>query len=130
VRVAVDGPELVIGAREPGEGRRVQCETASGMAVEPAGGPDPRRRSGAPVTTTNKELARRAAELVKGSDGLQRKAANIVRVALGTTGTIASAGNALADLWQADLRDAALDIIGRLARSSRPMLMMSRPRSG
>lgn len=67
------------------------------------------------MTTSNKELAKRAAEIAKGSDGLTRKAANVAAVALGTTGTVASARNALADLWQTDLRDAALDIIGRLA---------------
>lgn len=67
------------------------------------------------MTSSNKDLAARAAELAKGSDGMQRKAANVAAVALGTTGTVASARNALADLWQADLRDAALDLIGRLA---------------
>jgi hypothetical protein len=67
------------------------------------------------VTTSNKELAQRASELAKGSDGLERKAANIAAVALGTTGTVASARNALADLWQADLQAAAIDLIGQLA---------------
>jgi hypothetical protein len=70
------------------------------------------------VTTSNKELAARAQAIAKGSDGLERKAANIAAVALGTTGTVASARNALADLWQADLRDAAVDLIGRLAAES------------
>ena len=66
------------------------------------------------MTATNKELAKQAAELAKGSDGMARKAANIAAVALSTTGTVANARNALADLWQTDLRDAAVDLIGRL----------------
>jgi hypothetical protein len=40
------------------------------------------------VTATNKELAKRASEIAKGSDGLARKAANVAAVALGTTGTV------------------------------------------
>lgn len=71
------------------------------------------------MTATNKELAKQAAELAKGSDGMQRKAANIASVALSTTGTVASARNALADVLQQDLRDAAVDLIGRLAAAER-----------
>lgn len=67
------------------------------------------------MTASNKELARQASELAKGSDGKARTAANVAAVALGTTGSVASARNALADLWQTDLRDAALELIGQLA---------------
>lgn len=67
------------------------------------------------MTTPNKELAARAQEIAKGSDGLQRTAARTAYVALSTTGTVGAARNALADLWQRDVREAALDLIGRLA---------------
>jgi len=70
------------------------------------------------VTAPNKQLAARASEIAKGADGLERKAANIAAVALGTTNSVASARNALADLWQKDLQAAALDLIGRLAVAS------------
>jgi hypothetical protein len=70
------------------------------------------------MTATNKQLAARAQAIAKASDGLQRRAAGVASVALGTTGTVASARNALADLWQADLKEAALDLIGQLAARS------------
>jgi len=39
-------------------------------------------------------------------------------VALSTTTSIAGARNALTVLWQPDLKDAAVDLIGRLANGS------------
>jgi hypothetical protein len=67
------------------------------------------------VTATNKLLAEAARELAARSDGLQKRAAQTAYVALSTTGTVGSARNALADLWQKDVQAAALDLIGRLA---------------
>lgn len=67
------------------------------------------------MTASNKQLAARATEIAKGAGGLERKAANIAAVALGTTNSVASARNALADLWQPDLPAAAIDLIGQLA---------------
>ncbi len=67
------------------------------------------------MPTTNRELAARAQAIAKGSDGLQRRAANTAAIALSTTTTVGAARSALADLWQRDVRDAALELIGRLA---------------
>ncbi|MGH3300356.1 MAG: hypothetical protein ACRDOK_01530 [Streptosporangiaceae bacterium] len=70
-------------------------------------------------TTTNRELADRARQLAERSAGLQRRAALCASVALGTTGTVGAARNALADVLQGDVRDAAMDLVGQLAASTR-----------
>ena len=67
---------------------------------------------------SNKEMATRAQQLAKRSDGLQRRAAMCASVALGTTGSVAAARNALTVLWQPDLKEAALDLIGQLATAN------------
>lgn len=65
---------------------------------------------------TNQELAAKAQAIAKASDGLSRRAAMCVSVALGMTTTVGAATSALADLLsQSDLREAALDLIGQLA---------------
>ena len=70
------------------------------------------------MTADNRELAAQAQEIAKGSDGLTRRAAQTAAIALATTGTVGSARSALADLWQRDVREAALDLIGQLAATS------------
>ncbi|MGH3304121.1 MAG: hypothetical protein ACRDOK_21065 [Streptosporangiaceae bacterium] len=65
--------------------------------------------------STNRELADRARQLAERSVGYQRRAALCACVALGTTGTVGAARNALADVLQGDVRAAALDLVGQLA---------------
>ena len=67
------------------------------------------------MITPNRELARKASEIARASDGLQRQAANFAAMALSNTTTVADARSALTPLWQRDLRAAAVDLIGQLA---------------
>lgn len=74
-----------------------------------------------PVTRTvnaNPALAARARAIAAcaPAGSLERRAAGCAAAALSATGTIASARNALAGLWQDDVRQDALGLIGQLAR--------------
>ncbi len=57
----------------------------------------------------------RQSEIARASDGLERSAASYAAMALSATDTPADARSALAELWQQDVQQAAVDLIGRLA---------------
>ena len=67
------------------------------------------------MTLPNEVLAKKASELARSSDGLTRRAASYAAMALSATETPADARSRLAELWQGDLRERAVDIIGWLA---------------
>jgi hypothetical protein len=58
-----------------------------------------------------KQLAGRAGEIAKRSDGLRRRAAMCVSDACGTTGTVAAARNALEVIELPDVRHASLELL-------------------
>jgi hypothetical protein len=75
------------------------------------------------TASTNRELADRAQEIAKASDGMRRRAAMCASVALGTTNSVGAARSALADLLsQPDLRKAATELLEELdgERSEQP----------
>lgn len=63
-------------------------------------------------------LAARARAIAASTPGgsLEHRAAVLTAAALSATGTAASARNSLTILWQADERQAALDLVGQLAK--------------
>lgn len=67
------------------------------------------------MTVPNEVLAKRVSEVARASDGMVRQAANYASMALSATETVADARSALTPLWQGDLRERAVDLIGQLA---------------
>jgi len=63
-------------------------------------------------------LANRARAIAASAPGgsLEHRAAALTAAALSAAGTAASARNSLTMLWQADVRQAALDLVGQLAK--------------
>ena len=63
----------------------------------------------------NEELVRNPSEIARASAGMTRQAANYASMALSATESAADARSALTALWQGDLRECAVDLIGTLA---------------
>ena len=70
---------------------------------------------GSKLTTPNKQLAAKASEIAKGSDGMARTAANCVFVALGHSPSIATARQAIEAIELPDVRAASLKLLDELA---------------
>jgi hypothetical protein len=67
------------------------------------------------VSTTNKDLAKRAREIGRSSEGLRRVAANCCFVALSYSPSLDVARSALQELERPDTRRAALALLDELA---------------
>lgn len=67
------------------------------------------------MSTANQELAKRASQIARASDGMRRRAAGCVAMALSGTDDTDAAKAAMSDLWPADLRRAALQLLDDLA---------------
>ncbi len=67
------------------------------------------------MTATNRELADRAQQIVKGSDGLRKTAARCVSVACAFSPSLDVARSALEELAMPDVRRAALALLDELA---------------
>jgi hypothetical protein len=69
------------------------------------------------MTTPNAELAKRAREIAKSSEGLKRIAANCSLVALSYSPSVDVARDALGELERLDVKRAALEMIDQLMAS-------------
>lgn len=70
------------------------------------------------MTASNRELAKRASQIARASDGMRRRAAGCVVMALSGTEDTDAAKATLSELWPPSLRDAAAALIDDLAAAA------------